>query len=180
MKKTAVLDPAQDGVTHVRIHQLARTKLGRLLASCALTPIIVPGWGAWNSIDALRVGLGTGQLRRAVRELALERAEREAFYLAPESVAELNRQADVVQLALECKLDQTKLCDGTTLREELVKNKLPFAHYIVIAGEAVEEELPAYLNDFLRNTTSSTKRVAKKRTVRCTRTTQSAKVALAR
>lgn len=149
--KQLELDPAKDGVTHIRIHRTAKSRIGRYMATCALTPFSMAELGRFASIDALRILVATGNNSREVRELALERAEREVYYTSPEL---LNSHPDRVAQALECKLDQTKI-DGMVLRKLFDKTTLPFVCYTVFDGVAVVEDLPACIEDYLRRTRSS-------------------------
>ena len=116
-------------------------------------------------MDALRIGLATGQLSVAVRALSLERATRELFYLSNDDLRLLSTHADVVALGFECKLDQTQVTKERTLRIELTQNKLPLVSYTLVEGEVTEEDLPSHLLAFLR-VLRAQKRPSKKKPVK--------------
>lgn len=185
--KELELDPAKDGITHIRIHRTAKTKLGRYLATCALTPFGLTGRGRFASLDALRIFFAANDSSRAVRELALERAEREVYYTSPELLAGADQMVAMVQ-GLESKLDQT-MVDGVSLRQLFDNTNLPFVCYTVFEGEAVEEELPACIDNYLRSNRSphyvrthmpARKRVSAKVLVRSRCRSKPAATALAR
>lgn len=147
--KELEFDPAKDGVTHIRIHRTAKSRLGRYLATCALTPFALTGRGRFASLDALRIYFAANDSSREVRELALERAEREVYYTSPEVLAGADQMVALVQ-GLESKLDQT-MVDGVSLRQLFDNTNLPFVCYTMLDGEAVEEELPACIDHYLRS-----------------------------
>lgn len=134
-----VLDPSEDGVTHIRVCSHAKTKLGRYLMPNARTPFSVPGMWKFDSFDAFRIWFVKGQNDDRLRVLCNHAADQHIRELRNLETPEWQMS---FRLAFMAKLTQTKI-DGQTLEALLIQEKLPVYRYDVEDGDALIHPMPS-------------------------------------
>lgn len=149
-------EPEDDGLTHINIYSRGKTELGRLLSNFAHTPIVIPGYGYFQSVEGfwywlliLMLGIETPRIRELrdvwgfeAKKLGRELiAQRNGEHSLPKNL-ELAFSVDILR-ALRIKLDTHE-----HIRQLLVESMLPFTHYYVIRGKQFPVERYLWLTEF--------------------------------
>jgi len=118
-----MIDPNEDGISHINIYSKGRTIIGRLLSNFAHTPFTHPKYGSFSSVEGFIYWMGSGDdaLRSMYGFQAKEYGRKAAEKNRKLPVAEF-RQA-VIE-ALRCKIDQ-----NSKVKIHLKSEMLPFVHY---------------------------------------------------
>ena len=117
-----MLNPAQDGQTHINIYSKGRTALGRGLSNFAYTPFTHPRDGRFASIEAYWYWLSTGSVNDTLRPLHGYTAKTEGRKSGPKVL--VNEFEYQIEWAIYEKLWQTP-----ALNIALANSTLPFTHY---------------------------------------------------
>jgi hypothetical protein len=125
-----MIDPAQDGITHINVYSKGATSLGRFLSNFADAPAETPD-GLFRTIEGYWYWLGCGDDRlrttRGWESKQLGRALR-----APDW-----QHSDEFKLKI-CAAITTKLETYPDMYDELVGNCLPLRHYYTYKDKVVE------------------------------------------
>lgn len=127
---SSVLDPGDDGLTHVNVYSQGRTELGRLLSNFAHTPFTGPD-GEFASVEGYWYWLGAREhpMRERLRTLSGFAAKKFGRTLrAPDWPKGPEFQAKI-RAALQAKAQQ-----HPRIRKLLGECPLPLAHYYVFNG----------------------------------------------
>jgi hypothetical protein len=147
-----VLDPAEDGVTHINVYSKAKTLLGQLLSNMAHTPFVHPKHGKFNSVEGLWWYLATGLCDDFYRTAkAFECKTR-----GPKSTL-----VDYSEFREDLKLGiVAKLASHANIMRLLLENQLPLTHYYWYGQEGQVKKIIAdkdnlwvieFLNTFREN-----------------------------
>ena len=127
-----MIDPKQDGITHINVYSKGNTVLGRLLSNFAHTPVKTED-GKFESIEGYWYWLGTRD----------DRLRKLYGYKAKQLGRELSDKVDKIdgkefrrkiRKAVRRKITKTdKIIDFIKKTK-----KLPLMHYYVYSGKAVE------------------------------------------
>ncbi|HVI42712.1 MAG TPA: hypothetical protein VM577_19020 [Anaerovoracaceae bacterium] len=133
---TVVLDPKQDGITHINVYSKAKTSLGLFLSN--FTEIeLETDEGDFKSVEAYWYYLSCPKDHPQVEELKnlsgypakkLGREIRGKDYDADKDSSFQEKIKKVLRYKIE----------NSTLRKEFAKSTLPFTHYYVYEGKASE------------------------------------------
>lgn len=136
-----MIDPLEDGVTHVNIYSRGRTALGRFLSNYALTPIDTED-GPFRSIEGYWYWLSAQDDR--LRRMSGYAAKKLGRQLRAADWREDDWFRDKVVRALAAKL----LANPEMLLE-LTRLSLPLDHYYVVSGgHTVRPEQGRWVIDF--------------------------------
>lgn len=131
-----MIDPNEDGVSHINVYSKAKTQLGRQLSNFAHLPIVLEDDGEFASIEAYWYWLGTNHLDRdKLRPLYGFQAKALGREFNAQDWHEDDPQfIDKIKIALTVKLQTYPV-----LLEVLRALKdLPLKHYYVYGDKAVE------------------------------------------
>lgn len=125
-----ILDPNDDGETHINVYSKGRTELGRVLTNFAETPFDHTEYGKFNSVEGLWYWVLTGKVYEEFRELSGFPAKRlgKEVLNKNKDIVKIDKDSDVfkndIKEGIRCKLRQNK-----NIVKEMVKTDLPFVHY---------------------------------------------------
>jgi hypothetical protein len=144
-----VIDPSEDGVTHINIYSKGRTELGRLLSNFAHTPTDTVD-GRFESLEGywywLLIGDGTEreELKKlhgfAAKKRGKELAKRDYTYEYGEQI----KFKEKFEAALFRKIEQ-----HGELNRLFYESTLPFKHYYVYPNKIVEPYESQWILDYL-------------------------------
>lgn len=141
--QTLVINPDEDGVTHINVWSKAKTELGRQLSNFAHTPFTHPVHGYFASIEGYWYWCGSGMQHDALRNLhgftAKSAGMRYEFVFRPEDEFQ-----DLIREGLRLKLEQ-----NPGLLAAFINSKLPFVHYFVYPGNVVKKEKHNWQMEYL-------------------------------
>lgn len=127
-----ILDPSQDGVTHINVYSKGATELGRLLSNFAHTPFEHPIFGKFQSMEGywyyIKTGFRFSQLRSVYgasakvtgREL-WDSLEAERYEGKSTQFPHFN---EAILDGIRCKLKQNR-----NILQLLQESTLPLTHY---------------------------------------------------
>lgn len=126
--------PKTDGIDHINVYSKGKTELGRLLSNFAHTPFYLDPEGAFASVEAYWYWKMTGMYGlRALHgweaknsgKIYVQEFRESGKPLQPVTVDDLRR------------VYWAKLTFHPYIREELLKSKLPLAHYYVLPNDKI-------------------------------------------
>lgn len=127
-----MIDPNEDGITHINVYSKGRTIVGRLLSNFAHTPFTHPKYGKFHSVEGFIYWLGSRD--DALREMYEFRAK-EYGKIADKNIrlSEQEFKQTVIE-AIRCKVSQ-----NTRVRFYLSIElaNLPFLHYYVYGKKII-------------------------------------------
>jgi len=128
-----MIDPNEDGITHINVYSKGRTIIGRLLSNFAHTPFTHPKYGRFHSVEGFIYWMGSGDeaLRLMYGPQAKEYGRKAAENKKRLPVWEF-KQAIIE--ALRCKIEQN-IKVRFYLRSE--RADLPFVHYYVYGNKVI-------------------------------------------
>jgi len=145
-----MINPNEDGITHINIYSKGKTLLGRLLSNFAVTPFTHPTHGKFQSVEGYWYWLlaESNPQRDKLRTLSGWRAKQFGRELqTPDWPAEKDTTFyENIYSALEAKLEATPL-----LQELLGKSTLPFEHYYVYGDKVIDVTQGKWLIEFWDN-----------------------------
>jgi hypothetical protein len=124
-----VLDPEQDGITHINVYSKARTLLGQKLSHFAYSPFIHPVYGDFHSLEAFWHWLSTGRCHDFLRYLSGAVAKTSGGSLPKVPLDTFD--VEFAQ-ALNLRIDQ-----DIELQQLLKHSVLPFTHYYVMSDRVL-------------------------------------------
>lgn len=131
-----MINPAEDGVTHINIYSKGATELGRLLTNFAYTPFNHDIFGQFASVEGFWYFVKTGFKHDHLRDLHGVAAKKEGKQL---EAAHFPYFQQAILSAIRCKMRQPKLL------QLLAESTLPFEHYYYgTPDNAKVIELPQY------------------------------------
>lgn len=124
-----VLDPTQDGITHINVYSKAQTQLGQELSHFSYSPFAHPVYGDFYSLEAFWHWLATGRCHDHLRWLSGAVAK-----MTGSAIPRVHLENFEYEFAVgfNYRIDQYP-----ALRDMLVKSTLPFTHYYVMNGNVV-------------------------------------------
>lgn len=129
-----VINPEEDGKTHINVYSKGKTSLGRFLSNFALSPFTCED-GNFNSVEGYWYWLGTNHPDRdQLRKLVGFEAKQVGRVLnAPDW-----KENDPEFKSKILKAINAKILMDTDAKDILKKSTLPFRHYYVYGGKVVE------------------------------------------
>lgn len=140
-----MINPDEDGITHINIYSKGKTELGRKLSNFAHTPFSMDDYGEVASVEALWYYLRTGQNQPNLKSLygyTAKKVGRSLMERYPDQIVEIDDNfKEAILEGIRCKLRQNK--DILTL---LVRSDLPLEHYYYYGkgGNYKVYDLPEY------------------------------------
>jgi len=135
-----MVNPEEDGITHINIYSKGKTEIGRLLTNFARTPFFYPHYGHFESVEGFWYYYLTGCQHSGLQLLYGWEAKQEGKKLRDDRLDKeglSDEQKEVILEAIRCKLRQNK-----PLLKMLVRSTLPFEHYYCYGGKVIP--LPQY------------------------------------
>lgn len=137
-----MINPDEDGVTHINIYSKGKTELGRQLSNFYHSPFKYLGI-EWTSVEALWYYLRTGDSSVAsLFGYTAKKVGRQIMQAAPDSIREVDEDFKETLLeGIRCKLRQNK-----RILRNLVNSDLPLEHYYCYGkdGNCKVYDLPEY------------------------------------
>lgn len=124
-----MINPEEDGVTHINIYSKGKTKLGRALTNFASLSFKHPLYGKFESMEGYWYWIKTGYQHEELRTLSGFKAKEVGNKF--EVVDNPNFHVEVLQ-GIKCKLYQRP-----NLLKAVLQNNLPLKHYYCYGGKAV-------------------------------------------
>lgn len=136
-ERILLLNPQNDGVTHINIYSRGQTRLGRLLTNLADKPVVHPTYGRFRTAEGLWYYLRTGMTCEDLRSMSGFEAKIKGRELP---IVWHDNFKEEFQIACRSKLD-----NDPELMKVFVESTLPFEHYYFYeskktsaAGDTVE------------------------------------------
>lgn len=123
-------NPKDDGVTHVNVYSKGNTELGRLLSNFSVTPFRIPFMGTFQSVEGYWYWICTGENRFKNYSGFVAKQEGKDTYHVRSHPTER-------ELLIAYK---SKLRYNPEIKQLLISNTLPLAHYYVYEGKVVTPE----------------------------------------
>lgn len=123
-----MINPKDDGITHINVYSKGQTELGKLLSNWGNTPFVHYEYGKFKTVEGCWYWLITGN----------EKLRDFHGYQAKQYGKELEQIRSNPTKEELISIYQAKLYYNSFLIEELKKNKLPFKHYYVYENKVVE------------------------------------------
>lgn len=120
-------DPEKDGIDHINIYSKGKTRLGRLLSNFADTPFEIPGKGRFRTVEGFWYYTITGN--NVFRNLPGWECKQIGSKGVP------IRDHPTTEELYEAY--RHKLGSHPNIKELLINNKLPLAHYYNYKGKVV-------------------------------------------
>lgn len=127
-----MINPDDDGITHINIYSKGQTELGRLLTNFAAISFTVPEHGMFASVEGYWYWLTCRNDR--LRKLTGFMAKKAGRELRGQDWVEDPEFKSRILVALQAKVEQ-----NPQLKKFLTESKLPFKHYYVF-GATVHDE----------------------------------------
>ncbi|QPX76938.1 putative N-glycosidase [Serratia phage BUCT660] len=135
-----ILDPNQDGITHINIYSKSRCMLGKFLSHFSRTPFEHPTLGRFESMEALWYFAKTGYQHEELRGLWGYEAKRQGQQYA--TVHDDNF------LKVIHEGNRAKIEAYPRQLEAFKKNKLPFTHYYVFGKATWDNGVPTWIGEY--------------------------------
>lgn len=116
-----ILDPSQDGVTHINVYSKGATELGRLLSNFAHTPFEHPIFGSFLSMEGYWYYVKTGFQYQELRHFHGAACKSYAKTLPAVEFAHFK---EAILDGIRCKLKQNR-----NILQLLQESTLPLTHY---------------------------------------------------
>lgn len=130
-KAKIVLDPAQDGVTHINVFSRGKTELGVFLSNFHRAPFKHPQYGLFESMEGFWHWVSTGKQHDAFRKLYGMAAKTMAKQFTRVENPDFHEE---IKKAIEYKIEAYPL-----FKLKLKMNKLPLRHYFVFNDKVVDQ-----------------------------------------
>lgn len=139
--------PNTDGIDHINVYSKSRSVLGRLLSNFAHTPITlndkkfecIEAWWYWTKMTKLNQAalfpVFTDEQLDEMRSLLGKNAKdffRKNYFEDSDNVRPTKEEL--------MKAYKQKLIEHPEIKETLLNNNLPIAHYYIIFGKKIEAE----------------------------------------
>lgn len=133
-----MIDPNDDGITHINIYSKGKTELGRLLSNFAHTPFAHPRHGRFESVEGFWYWLSTGMTHDNLRGLYGYKAKECGKQLTQDFRITNNPSfKDEILEAIGCKLRE-----HPHISRMLGESTLPLTHYYHYGSKIIV--LPQY------------------------------------
>ena len=159
MLRWVVAFPDDDGITHLNIYSKGKTKLGQQLSNFAYTPITVPIYGNFNSIEGLWFYLASGTFDEKFKTLYGVEAKTYKSKLPVKEKVSNEKFKAVILEALAIKLNTYP-----KIKNELLSCNLPLMHYYVDATDKTKVHEPdkhCWVIDFFNDFRAQSKNINK-------------------
>lgn len=124
-----MINPNDDGVTHINVYTKGKTELGRLLSNLAATPFTHPIYGEFKCVEGFWYMYTTGNTK--FQTMDGWTAKREGNKLPRIQEMDPEELKAVYKYKLKANPDLAKL---------LLTNTLPLEHYYVYEGKVVSNK----------------------------------------
>lgn len=136
-----------DGITHVNVYSKSRSPLGRLLSNFAYTPVTIDGllfesiesWWYWTKMNKINEGslfpLFTPEQLDEIRVKIGADAKEFFRSLYKEDSSEFSPKKEELKMAYLSKLEH-----HPHIKEMLLKNTLPLAHYYMMWDKQIDAD----------------------------------------
>ncbi len=121
-----LIDPEQDGISHINVYSKGRTPLGRVLSNFEWARFTHPRYGSFSSMEAYWYWVATGMTHDQLRPLYGFSAKSQGSRIPRVPMDAFEFQQAIIE-GLICKLSQY----GLELLSDFVTSCLPFKHYFV-------------------------------------------------
>ncbi len=130
-----MINPNDDGITHINCYSKGKTELGRLLSNFAHTPFTCED-GTFASIEGYWywLGLETHPMRSRLKVLYGYQAKEVGRAMRGNDYPEIPNFQEKVWAAVRCKINQTH-----KLKRLLNESTLPLVHYYEYEGKVVHD-----------------------------------------
>ena len=142
-----VLNPEEDGITHINTYTKGKTRLGRLLTNLADIPVTHPKYGMFRCAEGLWYYMRTGCKYENLRALTGFDAKKLGVTL---EVVWMDDFEEQFKIAL-----RNKIQSHPELHELFINSTLPFEHYYFygsnkpgIAPKVIEPKNVKWLTEF--------------------------------
>lgn len=125
-----IMNPEDDGVTHINVYSKGKTELGRFLSNFAYSPFEHPTFGRFTSVEGFWYWLKTGQKHDMLRDMFGTEAKTEGKKLQEVYVENFDQK---IETAIRAKLIAHPL-----MLRNLISSELPLMHYYVYYGNPVD------------------------------------------
>lgn len=137
-----MIDPNEDGITHINVYSKGNTRLGRMLTNFADIPVNHPEDGRFRGIEGYWYWLSTKDDK--LRYIYGFQAKEYGRKIGGKDWLNDDEFKRKIRLAIRSKIDQHEI-----LKKEFLKNKLPFKHYYVYSGKVVEPKEGKWVIEYL-------------------------------
>lgn len=141
-----MIDPLEDGVTHVNVYSRGKTALGRWLSNFTLAPFTHPKYGYFASVEGFWYWLSTGKKHDCLRDMFGWEAK--SMGKTFESIPCDNFE-QIIKTAIRAKL----IANPIMLRK-LIDCPLPLEHYYVYGNKPVDAGYK-WITDYITEIRSS-------------------------
>lgn len=140
-------EPREDGITHINVFSKSRSKLGRMLSNFARTPITtetdkfatVESWWYWTKMNNINtsciVPLFTDEQLIEIKDKIGKEAKDYFRALYKNDSSEFSPTKEQLKETYKLKLEQ-----HPEVKELLLKNTLPLAHYYMMFNKKVSAD----------------------------------------
>lgn len=139
-----MVNPEEDGITHINVYSKGKTKLGRQLSNFSYSQFTHPEDGEFCSIEGYWYWLSSGdnKLRKLYGYQAKKYGRKVGGLDWPvKNEDEFRRK---IRLAIKAKFNR-----NSGMREEFLKNVLPLKHYYVYGDKVVEPKEGTWVIEYL-------------------------------
>lgn len=126
-----MIDPKEDGITHINVYSRGETQLGRLLSNFAHTEFVHPEDGKFQSIEGYWYWLSCKE--DILRHQFGFSAKSMGRALGGKDWLDTDDFKRKIKLAIKAKVNA-----HPNIKEKLLNNELPLKHYYVYSGKVVE------------------------------------------
>jgi hypothetical protein len=120
-----LINPSDDGVTHINVYSKGRTRLGRGLSNFDHLRFVHPRYGTFASMEAYWYWVASGMTHDELRPLFGFSAKSQGIRLPKVNLIPFEFQQLIVE-GLICKISQ-----HPDLLKDFIHSTLPFKHYFV-------------------------------------------------
>lgn len=137
-----MVNPNEDGVTHINVYSKGNTKLGRQLSNFSHTPFIHPEDGHFKSVEGYWYWLSTKDDK--LRSLYGYKAKEYGRSIGGKDWLEDDEFKRKIRLAIRSKID-----NDFFLKSDFLNNKLPLKHYYVYSSKIIEPKEGMWVIEYL-------------------------------
>lgn len=138
-----MINPNEDGITHINIYSKGKTEIGQWLSNFSLSPFIHPEDGSFKSIEGYWYWLSSKD--NWLRALYGFKAKEYGRKIGAKDWLEDEEFKRKIKLAIITKLETYKKS------EEVIYSSLSFTHYYDYDGRIVEPKEGKWLIDFFNS-----------------------------
>lgn len=157
MKTSNKVKEEDDGITHINVYSKGKTELGRLLSNFANTPVIigdnhfasVESWWYWTKMNNFNSLFKIPRFSKYQVDSIKSKIGVEAKMYYRNIIGGDDRQFNPTKEQLK-EVYLLKLEQNPKVKEMLLENKLPFAHYYIMKDKRVDADISLWTVDLWR------------------------------